>query len=106
MSTAEIEEVIRALTPAELARVRALVNSLPDALDAPAYRTHERERAWIERHRDEYLDQCVALDGDRLLAHGADARAVYLAAQAAGVEAPYIDRITLRQEDAFMGGWL
>ena len=43
----------------------------------PPYRTHYEERAWIEAHRDEYLGQWVALDGDRLIAHGSDAKKVY-----------------------------
>jgi len=72
----------------------------------PAYDTHERERAWIKRHRDEYLGRWVALDGDRLIAHGPDARSVYLAARAAGVRAPFLEQVTPEEEDAFMGGWL
>lgn len=56
-----------ATSPAEKRRLR-------DALDrelqsAPTYRTHERERAWVEAKRDEYLGQWLALDGDKLLAH-------------------------------------
>lgn len=68
--------------------------------------THEHEREWIERHRDEYLDQWVALDGDRMIAHGPDARSVYLAARAAGVRVPFLQQITPKEGDAFMGGWL
>jgi hypothetical protein len=68
------------------------------------YRTNEQERAWINAHRDEYLGQWVALDGDHLIAQGADARTVYQAARAQGVEIPYIDRVE-PQVEAFMGGW-
>jgi hypothetical protein len=40
----------------------------------------------------------------QLIAHGADARTVYEAARAEGVEIPYIDRVE-PQVEAFMGGW-
>ena len=82
MATLEqlIEEA-RRLPPAEKRRLR-------DALDhelqsAPTYRTHERERVWIEANRDAFLGQWVALDGGKLLAHGRDARTVYEAQAAA-----------------------
>jgi hypothetical protein len=39
-----------------------------------SYPSNEQERAWISAHRDEYLGQWVALDGDRLVAHGTDAK--------------------------------
>jgi hypothetical protein len=41
---------------------------------AATYRIHYEEHAWIDAHREEFLDQWVALDGGRLLAHGTDAR--------------------------------
>jgi len=40
----------------------------------PKNRSHEYE--WLRRHRDEYGDQWVALDGDRLLSHGLDLKEV------------------------------
>ncbi|HVF26666.1 MAG TPA: DUF5678 domain-containing protein [Pyrinomonadaceae bacterium] len=103
MATLEqlIEEA-RRLPPAEKRRLR-------DALDrelqsAPTYRTHERERAWIEANRDEYLGQWVALDGDKLLAHGHDAREVADAARAAGMTVPFVVRVESKME-AYWGGW-
>ena len=39
--------------------------------------THESERAWIEQHRGEYLEQWVVLDGGNLIAHGSNALTVY-----------------------------
>lgn len=43
--------------------------------------------------------------GDRLLAHGNDAKKVYDEARAQGITAPYLERVLPKQE-AFMGGWL
>ncbi len=106
MSNATLEKVIeeaRRLSPDEQRKLREALDR--DLQRARSYRAHDREQAWIEQHRDEYMNQWVALDGDKLLAHGTDARTVYLAARAAGVEAPFLEQITPKQE-AFMGGWL
>ncbi|MCP9495159.1 MAG: DUF5678 domain-containing protein [Pyrinomonadaceae bacterium MAG19_C2-C3] len=104
MSVTEIVEAVRALSPSEQAQVKALINSLPDDMPARSYNTHESERAWIEQHRDEYLNQWVALDGDRLLAHGTDAREVYLAARATSDAVPYVERVKPSDRLPF-GGW-
>ena len=107
MSSATLERIldeVKKLTPDERRELREALAREP--LAAQTYDTHERERAWIERHRDEYPNQWVALDGDRLLAHGSDAREVYLAARAAGVRAPFLERVAPKEEGAFWGGWL
>ena len=44
-----------------------------------------REDEWVAQHRDEYANQWVALDGDRLLSHGPRLKEVIEAAKAAGV---------------------
>lgn len=64
----------------------------------------EKALNWLAEHRQEYLEQIVALDGDRLLAHGTDARAVYLAARRAGVEVPSLIHVRERSDLPF-GGW-
>lgn len=107
---ATLEQIIdeaRALSPAEKSKLRQALDSeleqrTPVQSSKPDYPTNERERAWVEAHRDEYLGQWVALDGDHLVAHGTDARTVYEAARAQGVEIPYIDRVEKKVE-AFMG---
>lgn len=107
MSSAIVERIleeVKRLTPDERRELREALAREPTT--APAYHTHERERAWIEQNRDEYLGQWVALDGDRLLAHGTDAREVYLAARSAGVRAPFVEQVTPKEEGAFWGGWL
>jgi hypothetical protein len=40
-----------------------------------------RELQWVREHEHEYIGQWVALDGDRLIAHGKDAEAVFAAAR-------------------------
>jgi hypothetical protein len=72
---------------------------------AATYRTHYEERAWIEAHREEFLDQWVALDGNKLVAHGTDARTVYDEAREQGVDSPYLVHV-VPKVDAYVGGWL
>ena len=105
---ATLEQILaeaRKLPIDEQRRLRAALNALESNGDTmPAYRTNQQERAWINAHRDEFLDQWVALDGDRLVAHGIDAKKVYDEARERGITAPYLERVSPKQE-AFMGGW-
>ena len=105
---ATLEQIIdeaRGLPIEERRRLRIALERLDPKTDAqPAYRTHDGERAWINAHREEYLGQWVALDGDRLVAHGTDAKKVYDEARVRRIAAPYLERVSPKQE-AFMGGW-
>jgi len=106
---ATLEEIIseaRALAPAEKRRLRqALDQDLENQPGRSPYHTYEREHAWVEAHRDDYLGQWVAVEDDRLVAHGTNPRQVYLAAREAGIEVPYVVRVHEREEP-FTGGWL
>jgi hypothetical protein len=44
-----------------------------------------QENEWVRQHRDEYAGQWVALDGDRLLAHGFKLKEVVEATKKCGV---------------------
>jgi hypothetical protein len=102
---ATLEQIIdeaRALSPAEKLKLRqALDHELAQA--APA-QSRAIESTWVERNRDEYLGQWVALEGDALIAHGANAREVYLAARRAGIGGPYIVHI-IPDANPYIGGW-
>ena len=103
---ATLEQIIdeaRALSPAEKRELRRALDR--ELVPAAPVQSRATESAWVDHHRDEYLGQWVAIEGDRLIAHGANARQVYLAARAAGITTPFIERVEKRQ-DAFMGGWL
>jgi ABC-type hemin transport system ATPase subunit len=59
---------------------------------------------WIREHQAEYADQWVALDGDRVIAAGFDAKAVFAAAKAARVGRPLF--VHMEPKDALpFGGW-
>jgi Arc/MetJ-type ribon-helix-helix transcriptional regulator len=73
-------------------------HSLELAQDAPA------NLEWIEKNREAYMGEWVALYKGRLIAHGKDGLEVFHAAQAQGIN-PLMHRIV--QEDPFFwAGWL
>ena len=45
---------------------------------------------WLREHAREYANQWVALDGDRLIAHGVNASQVYVAARADNATLPMV----------------
>jgi Family of unknown function (DUF5678) len=49
-----------------------------------------RELQWLATHAREYAGQWVALDGDRLIAHGPHHHEVWAAAEASGVYLPLV----------------
>ena len=51
---------------------------------------YEPSARWIKEHRAEYGGQWVALDKDRLIAHGTDADAVFAAARQDGAYLPLV----------------
>lgn len=62
------------------------------------------ETRWIAEHGHEYAGEWVALDGNRLIAHGTNAREVYEAARKAGAELPLVVKIDPPDQLPF-GGW-
>lgn len=111
MPSATLERIlneVKRLTPEErrelreaLEREAVCVVVLPSAgVDNDRW---ERKQRWLEKHRDEYQGQWVALEGDRLLASGRDGRAVYESARAAGVRAPLVTRVEPRDALPFAG---
>jgi Family of unknown function (DUF5678) len=105
---ATLEQILdeaRKLPAKEQRQLRdALEDLASNGNERPSYQTHEEERAWVEAHRDEFLDQWVALDGGRLISHGSDAKMVYDEAREQGINTPYLVRVSEKQE-AFIGGW-
>ena len=102
---ATLEQIIdeaRALSRAEKLKLRQAPDH--ELEQAEPAQSRARESAWVDQHRDEYLGQWVAIEGDTLIANGSNAREVYLAARGAGIAAPYIVHVTPKV-DAYLGGW-
>ena len=58
---------------------------------------------WIEEHRAEFAGQYVALDGDCLVAHGADPREVIAAVRASGLNGLFFTFIPPADAPPFAG---
>jgi hypothetical protein len=65
-----------------------------------------RETRWVRDNRSAYADQWVAVEGDRLIAAGADARTVFAAAKAEGIESPFVMHILPEDSLPFVPGWM
>ena len=103
---ATLEQIIneaRALSPAEKLKLRQELDR--ELVQTDAVQSRATESDWVDRHRDQFLGEWVAVEGERLIAHGTNPREVYLAARAAGITTPFIVRVHEREEP-FMGGWL
>lgn len=111
MSSATLERIldeVKGLTPEERRQLcdvieREAAQSVPPPSAGAGNDRWEREQRWLDEHRDEYVGQWVALEGDRLLASGPDGRAVYETARAAGVCAPFVTRVEPRDALPFAG---
>ncbi len=58
---------------------------------------------WLAENRQNFLGQWVCLDGDRLVAHGADAVKIYKEAREKGIEVPFVEHI-VEEKQAYGGG--
>lgn len=102
-----IIEEVHSLSPAERQQLREALDRETDSA-AAASKTQPPLRAleqrWLAEHRNEYVGQWVALNGERLIVHGKDARTVYRGAREAGITSPFIVRVEPYDEPS-MGGW-
>ena len=104
--------VLRPLEPVNFAERQEFVVIVSDEesvaiveQSAPrTYSTRSVEQRWIREHRSEYLDQWVVVEGDRLVSHGMDAKAVYKQAREAGIYTPFLVQVTMPDELPW-GGW-
>ena len=74
------------------------LKSLELARDAPA------NLEWLNRNREAYMGEWVALYKGRLIAHGKDGLDVFNAAKSLGVNPPLMHRI-VQEDSVSWGGW-
>jgi hypothetical protein len=75
---------------------RVIATSLP-------VKDRSGEDEWLRQHRDEYANQWVALDGDRLIASGDDLKKVARTARALGVPDALMIRVEASDALPFAG---
>lgn len=114
MNTAEqIIENVRALPLSEKQKIfdfveeeKLKVLSEKEAKNMELEIKNERFRCalkWIEENKKEYDGQFVLLDGDKLIAHGKEAKPLYEKARTMGIEIPFVKRI--KAKELPFGGW-
>jgi hypothetical protein len=98
---------VRHLPPAKQEEVLRFADGLqrqPVVRPVPAS-DRTRETKWIADNRSAYANQWVAVEGDRLIDAGLDAREVFAAAKAAGIESPFVVHIPPEDSLPFVPGW-
>ena len=70
-----------------------------------AYLERRREMAWTQKPDMRFLGEWVALEGETVLAHGPDGKAVYKAARAQGIESPFMFHVAAPDPSPFMADW-
>jgi len=97
--------VLRPLEPLPFAERQNLVVTVTDELRPnSAFNAREREQEWLRLNGPRYAGQWVAIEGDKLVSHGANAKAVLQQARAAGVQQPLLMHIPKETPLPF-GGW-
>jgi hypothetical protein len=98
---------VRHLPPAKQEEVLRFADGLHRQPGVKLARTSDRAREtrWIRDNRSAYIDQWVAVEGDRLVAAGMDARTVLAAAKAEGIESPFVVHILPEDSLPFVPGW-
>jgi predicted DNA-binding protein len=100
------DEFVRIVLEEKLSGVekkRLSDNSRIIATDLPV-RDFSREHDWLEKNRDEYDGQYVALDGDKIVAHNADSRKVAAKVKKLGLKSVYLVYVEGSQRPPFISG--
>lgn len=105
-----IIEIIRQLPPPDREKVRDWIERESENESDKSSELDKRQERfrlsmkWIQENREKYDGQWVALDGETLLAHGADGKKVHAEAQAKGIKTPLMHRVSIKETQPF-GGW-
>jgi hypothetical protein len=113
-ATAEmIMAEIAALPTEERERLRTYLNrppstangQTPQSVFIPPFDASDSSPSlrWLEEHRAEFAGQYVALDGDRLVAHGTDPQEIIAAVRASGLNGLFFTLIPPADAPPFAG---
>ena len=102
-----ILDKVRRLPPGQQEQVLRYADGLQQGPLVRMVRSRDRRREmdWIKENRAQYADQWVVVDGERLIASGADGHQVFAAAKAAGIDVPFLVHVLPEDPLPFMAGW-
>lgn len=104
----QFKEIIRALPPEDFDRAREVFSEEEKARRGKASKSdwqierYKKARKWLDENGEKYMNQWVCLEGDKLVAHGADGLEVHRKAKRAGIEIPFVHHIV---PEVDWGGW-
>ena len=100
--------VLRPLEPLTLPEMQRVLLTITDDIppgEPPRYNSREAEQEWLTQHEREYAGQWVALEGNVLLSHGADAVEVRDAARKITSKTPLFVHISKEPQLPSAGWW-
>jgi Family of unknown function (DUF5678) len=102
-----ILDKVRHLPPAKQEELLRFVDDLQrrSQVQLRPSRDRTREMNWIAENRAAFVDQWVAVEGDRLVAADKNAQPVFDAAKAEGIASPFVVHILVDDSSPFVPGW-
>ncbi len=106
----QVTNIIRALPLEDLDKVREVLDEETQIKREKKEKSnwrlerYKKARKWLDEHSEEYMNEWVCLEGDRLIAHGADALEVHRKAIEQGIESPFVHHI-VEEPEHYIGGW-
>lgn len=103
-------EIIRTLPVEDYDKLREVIDEEEKARREKGEKLHwrlkryKKARKWLDANSEKYMSQWVCLEGDELVAHGADALAVHEKAVERGIESPFLHHI-VEEPKFYTGGW-
>jgi acetoin utilization deacetylase AcuC-like enzyme len=101
-------EIIKTLPPEDHDKIRKVLDAVEESKVNKKDKTnwqierYKKARKWLDEHSQEYINQWVCLEGDKLIAHGKDGLEVHRKAKEAGIEIPFVHHIV---PEVDWGGW-
>ena len=98
------QKLLRELLPLENGAAKVIRPELAGRVrKSSPMKDRTQEYQWLAQHRTEYPGEYLALDGDCLVAHSPDAKEVFAAVDAAGVENPLYVHVEPADSPPFSG---
>lgn len=112
--TPEVEAGLRAraseigVSPEALAEeaVKNYVRKTPPRVRTVPYKDRTAEMRWAAHPDPRYNGQWVVLEGDQVVASGADPKKIYREVREQGNLSPFMTYVSPERQEPFAGGWL